>query len=346
MDTYTASRTIERTGHRSESRTDSRISAFQNEDELPGQSLLRDYEQRPFRNQVRSEVYAESQGRDNCAPCRTQAVPYVVPVEYDNAGYSNRAYRGQMDRNQIDAQYVDADYDRSIYRDSYRDRQFGGRSTHGARVNTSATQAYDAAYDNRAYSTQNQAGYNRSYYIDQGYDRGYRQDTAQPIVIIDRSPQEYERERERHRGPGLGHALLGLAGVAGSLAFSYYGRNGGFNFGHGGWGGYRGGFGNCSGYGGGWNNYQRYRDPYDYGWNNGWNNGYNNRWQQGSWNNNWNNYGHHNNGSWMYPLAGMAMTIPWMINRNRNCNSGWNSNWNNNGWNQQRGNWRSGWRCR
>lgn len=310
MDTINASRTV--------SRRDNRVGAQNYDEDLPGQSLLRDYEQRPLQARVAAEVYAETRDYPAPAPQYSGQPPYAVADQYAR---DERGSYGRV-RNQAIAERY---YENSSNVSTYSDRGYSDRD-----------------YQRRVYSDQSRS------YADLAAQTNacHRYDNPPPIVIVDRPPQDYERER--HRGPGIGHAILGLAGLASSVAFSYYGRNGGFNLGHGGWGGYRGGCGNWGAYGNGWNN-SRYGYPggYDYGYGNQYGNQYG--WNSGGWNNGWNNngwnnYRHHNN-SWAYPLAGLAMSIPFMINRNRNCNNGgWNGGWNRGGWNNYRGAW--GRRCR
>ena len=329
MDTYSPSRTVDR--------TDRRIGAQCAEDDIPGQSLLKEYEQRPMQCRVAREVYDEVQYSGRCQPQQERQVSYVVAEDYqrqeacrgvrsvtsDEVVYAARAADTSYNRNCASA-YVNREAELAYSNRDYYTGAYGAGSY--------SNQPYDAAY----YAPRPVAAnypYGRPYYIDRNQaDSAYQQGAA-PIVIVDRSPYEYERER--HRGPGIVHALAGIAGIAGSVAFGMYGRNGGWGRNY--------GYGNCGNSWGSYNNWNNYsRHGYNnYGYNNGY--GYDYGYGQQNWNNGWNNQRYHQNSSWAYPLAGLAMSIPQMINRNRHCNSGWN----NVGFNRGFGNsFRGGWNRR
>lgn len=285
---------------------DEQSSRFQKFDErenrnlIPGQNLLDQYEGCACSSKDNSRIVAADSriGRQDCS------IPPVVIESSRTSTCSNlpsEQYR-----------YAEQNYEYANSRNHYREPSY-------PYVEQRSYYSDNYAPDHR-YVFQARTNYDPSY---QQQDLAYG---TQPIVIIDRMP---DQERHHRRGEGVGTALIGLAALAGSVAFSIHGRHGGFNWGMPYGYGYRNygwnNYGHCNSYNlgsYGWNNYSS-GYPYNYG-NYGWNNAY-----QANYGN-YGGYGAYQRGG----LANFAMNIPYMFGNHgfRGHHGGYGGHWNMRRW--------------
>ena len=217
--------------------------------------LEREYE----RANAYSQRYSDRVCAPQCHPIQVREQSAYQQGNYDRISYDQSTYgRGSYEQNGYGQRsnarfsYNQTGCDSGVYAPGTYDRTFYEHA--GYQQNSVQQRAYEPQYSRPVYSGSVPTSYD-------GYSRGGCEDQNRvpPIVVIEKEPEHHKHHR-------TGQVLLGLAALAGSVAFGIHGRNGGFHWGQqymrGGYGGYGNGYG---GYGNGYGYGNNYGGGYGYG---------------------------------------------------------------------------------